>query len=46
MVRVAGLSGDRVSVITTGIDTDHFVPIAEAERDEQRHARGIDLVSP
>ena len=41
-VRVAGLSGDRVSVIPTGIDTDRFVPIADADRDEQRRALDID----
>ena len=41
-VRVAGLSGNRVSVIPTGIDTDRFVPIADADRDEQRRALGID----
>jgi glycosyltransferase involved in cell wall biosynthesis len=41
-VRVAGLSRDQVSVIPTGIDTDRFVPKAEADRDEQRRALSID----
>ena len=41
-VRVAGLSDDRVSVIPTGIDTDRFVPVADAGRDRQRRALGID----
>ncbi len=45
-VRVAGLSGDRVSVIPTGIDTNHFVPISHADRDEQRRALGIDPGAP
>ena len=45
-VRVAGLSGSRVSVIPTGIDTDRFAPIAEADRDEQRRALGIDADVP
>ena len=41
--QVAGLSGDRVSVIPTGIDTDHFVPMtADAERHEQRLILGLD----
>ncbi len=41
-VRVAGLSGARVAVIPTGIDTNRFVPIADADRHEQRRAIGID----
>ncbi len=44
--KVAGLSHDQVSVIPTGIDTDHFAPIGDAERDEQRRALGIDPVVP
>ena len=45
-VRVAGLSGDQVSVIPTGIDTDRFVPMAKAARDEQRRALGISPDEP
>lgn len=41
-VGVAGLTGDQVSVIPTGIDTDRFVPGAEAARGEQRRALNID----
>ena len=41
-VRVAGLSGAQVAVIPTGIDTNRFVPIADADRHEQRRAIGID----
>jgi glycosyltransferase involved in cell wall biosynthesis len=40
--RVAGLSGERVSVIPTGIDTDHFAPLAEADRETQRQSIGLD----
>ncbi len=40
-VQTAGLSGDRVSVIPTGVDTDHFIPITSADRHEQRRAIGI-----
>jgi glycosyltransferase involved in cell wall biosynthesis len=40
--RIAGLSGDRLSVIPTGIDTDRFVLFADADREEQRRALGID----
>ena len=40
--QVAGLSADRVSVIPTGIDTEHFVPIADSARAEQRQDLGID----
>ena len=40
-VRAADLSGDRVSVIPTGIDTDRFVPIADADHAEQRRALDI-----
>jgi glycosyltransferase involved in cell wall biosynthesis len=40
--RVAGLPRSRVSVIPTGIDTGRFVPIADAERDEQRRSLGIE----
>jgi glycosyltransferase involved in cell wall biosynthesis len=40
-VRVAGVSRSRVSVIPTGVDTDHFVPIADADREQQRRALGI-----
>ena len=40
--RVAGLSGARVSVVPTGIDTNHFVPLADADRHEERRALGID----
>jgi glycosyltransferase involved in cell wall biosynthesis len=40
-VRAADLSGDRVSVIPAGIDTDRFVPIADADRDEQWRALDI-----
>ena len=45
-MRVACLSSNRVSVILTGIDTDRFVPIAEADRNEQRRALGIDAGVP
>ena len=43
-VRVAGLSDEshRVSVIPTGIDTDHFVPMADENRSEERRTLGID----
>ena len=44
--RVAGLSSERVSVISTGIDTEHYVPIADEERTEQRRALGISPVVP
>ena len=44
--KIAGLSHDQVTVIPTGIDTDHFAPIGDAERDEQRRALGIDPVVP
>jgi glycosyltransferase involved in cell wall biosynthesis len=45
-VRVAGLSENRVSVIPTGVDPDRFVPIAEADRGEQRRALDIDPGAP
>ena len=41
-IRTAGLSGDRVSVIPTGIDTDRFVPLDDADRAEQRRILGLD----
>jgi glycosyltransferase involved in cell wall biosynthesis len=41
-IRIAGLSGDRVSVIPTGVDTDDFVPLTREERDRQRGALGLD----
>ena len=44
--KIAGLSHDQVTVIPTGIDTGHFAPIGDAERDEQRRALGIDPVVP
>ena len=44
--RVAGLARDRVSVIPTGIDTEHYVPIADVDRAEQRQGLGIDPVVP
>ena len=44
--QMAGLSGDRVSVIPTGIDTERFVPMADSDRAEQRRALGIDPVVP
>jgi glycosyltransferase involved in cell wall biosynthesis len=40
--RVAGLRADRVSVIPTGVDTDLFVPMADAERDQLRLVLGLD----
>ena len=40
--RVAGLPANRVSVIPTGIDTDLFVPMTAAERDELRLVLGLD----
>ena len=41
-IRIAGLSGDRVSVIPTGVDTDRFVPLADADRAGRRRALGLD----
>ena len=41
-MRAAQLSASRVSVIPTGTDTDHFVPLAEAARHEQRKSLGLD----
>ena len=41
-VRVAGLSGSRVSVIPTGVDTEQFVPIPDTNRDGERRALGIE----
>ena len=40
-VQTAGPSRDRVSVIPTGVDTNHFVPITSADRHEQRRTLGI-----
>jgi glycosyltransferase involved in cell wall biosynthesis len=40
--QAAGLSTDRLSVIPTGVDTERFVPVAKAGRDEQRRALGCD----
>lgn len=40
--QVAGLSRDQMSVIPTGIDTERFVPIADADRNQQRRALGLD----
>jgi glycosyltransferase involved in cell wall biosynthesis len=44
--RVAGLSSDRVSVIPTGVDTERFIPLTDADRIRQRQALGIDPVIP
>lgn len=41
-VRVARVSGSRVSVIPTGVDSDHFVPLPDTSREEQRRALGLD----
>ena len=41
-VGVAGLAGDRVSIIPTGVDTDRFVPITHVDRVQQRRTLGID----
>jgi glycosyltransferase involved in cell wall biosynthesis len=40
--RVAGLSSDRVSVIPTGIDTERFAPLPNADRERQRQSIGLD----
>lgn len=45
-IRVANLPGNLVSVIPTGIDTNHFVPILDAVRDEQRRTLGLDPSMP
>jgi glycosyltransferase involved in cell wall biosynthesis len=45
-MRAARLPRDQVSVIPTGIDTEHFVPIPDGDRAEQRQALGIDPVVP
>ena len=45
-MQVAELSGERVSVIPTGIDTEQYVPIADVDRAEQRQALGIDPSVP
>jgi glycosyltransferase involved in cell wall biosynthesis len=39
---VAGLSSDRVSVIPTGVDTQRFLPITDADRAEERRALDLD----
>jgi glycosyltransferase involved in cell wall biosynthesis len=43
---VAGLSDGQISVIPTGIDAQRFVPMADADRDEQRRVIGIDPAVP
>jgi glycosyltransferase involved in cell wall biosynthesis len=41
-VQIAELSGHRISVIPTGIDTNRFVPLPAQGRDAQRRALGLD----
>jgi glycosyltransferase involved in cell wall biosynthesis len=41
-MRAADLSSGRISVIPTGTDTDHFIPLAGAARHGQRKSLGLD----